>query len=83
MISHVNLWAQPANCEFIELKVSSPLQICWDNDLHTEMCAKSDLGPFQHHTMNIWYEFRICCLEMYIDWYTFVNLYLQKVYCLV
>jgi len=52
----------------------SLLRICWMIELHNEMCVKSYLEPFQHHKIHIWYEFRICFLKTYIDWYEFRNL---------
>ena len=46
------------------------------------MCAKSDLEPFQHRSMTIWYGIQIHFSEMYTDWYGFRNLYLWNVHCL-
>ena len=34
------------------------MRIHWKHLLSTEMCAKSDLEPFQQHKINTWYEFR-------------------------
>ena len=65
--SHVSIWVQAANCGLIEIKVSNLLQIHWTNDLHTEMFAKSDLEPFQHHKIHIWYECRRCFVK-HIYW---------------
>ena len=43
-ISHVNTWAQPANCEIGEIHFSNPQRNDRNKDLKTEMCAKSDVA---------------------------------------
>jgi len=55
-ISHVNLWVQAANCEIGETTTQHPLRIHRNKDLDAEISVKSDLEPFQPHTMNILYE---------------------------
>ena len=59
-ISHENMWVQAVNCEIGEISAWNPLRIHRNRDLDLEMCAKSDLESFRHHTTNIFYEFRIC-----------------------
>ena len=48
-ISYVNLWVQPANCEFIEANPPNPLRSYWINYSNMTTCVKSDLEQFQHH----------------------------------
>ena len=78
------LWIQAVNCEIVEIKISNPLRTHRNKDWDLEMCAKSDLEPFQHHKqitygMNVWFVSRKCILtdinpdtsicRMYIAWY--------------
>ena len=58
------MWVQAANYEIGEITTWSPLRIHRNEDWDLEMCAKSDLEPFQHHTNNILYEFVMCFLEI-------------------
>ena len=62
-ISQVNVWVQAANCEISEIITWNPLRIHRNNDLDVDMCATSDLEPFQHHAINILYEIRISCSQ--------------------
>ena len=58
-ISYKHVYVLAANCKIIEVNISNPLRIHRNKDLDLGMCVKSDLEAFQHHNMNIWYEFRI------------------------
>ena len=79
-ISYVTIWVQAA----FEIYTPNPLRVCWINDLHTDMCAKYDLEPFQYSSI-------ITCIygtdsgfvfsNTSIDWNDLRNLYLA--YCLV
>ena len=72
-ISHVITWVRAANCEIDEIATWNPLErIHRNKGLDAEICAKSDLEPFQYHTMNLRYELGICLSKMYTDWYGFL-----------